>query len=977
MSLAGVRSSRGDTYQVCIAFEWAIRMIKDASIAWIELDSTRLIAEDTSAPVDDIIIGWVGGKETCCQCKKNQLKFEAWSVDDLKDDLAKAADHLVASANATVRFYSRADFGNLGRLAERARQVPNVAAFNKGVPKNLQPDLRKLKEIWSDALKKSSNSLHDLLLRISFDPTRSVDDLPDHLKIDLGMVVTRVDDAYNVLWTTLDSLGARISGGSVIASSDRVTRGEILQLLYEKGCAIAPPAAQAEIESKLASMSRIGRGWRREIGKHRIHRPVVDSLVTMAESSAKILLTDGPGAGKTCVLLQLADQLEARGDLAVLFLQAREFADASDHLGRAELGLEPEIPSLVSAMSQWKRVVVVIDSLDVLSLSRESECLTFFLGLIDRLAAIPGVCVIAACRSFDLRFNQRLASRNWDQTVETGLLDWASVVEPLLKWLDIDVAKIDAATRALLVNPRNLALFTDITAKSQGKNVLSSQELIEAYLDVVVAEDADLGDKAMAAIEEMASEMLSSRRHQLPRSRVLVDETTLQHLLSANVLFKGERHEIGFGHQTLLDALSVRGAIRRGMTLLAFVQSLQPVPFVRPAIRAFFIHLRLSDRPAFRAQTRAVFDADVAFHIKRMIAESYGALEPEDDDWSLLRHLFRNHVAQFRSVFDSAVALCWHQFWVRNLVPLLESEGHVTWLEIYVNRAGAWANADPESVFALWTRFAASTQAVRSNLRRQFSFALRGFEHLAKVDAYPLLKLLVESPSERHFSLGGPLLAWAQHDTRGDELLWQYVVGDVPEHPKYVGEIDRVLKCDNENFRDLDAFASRISQSEVLLNLAVASLEEWSGRIAGRRVQAGPNREFLDETSFGVVHSNHALHHTTSVGTLVRAVEKAILLHAEAHDEWWTNSAARICLSDCGGLRHVGMLGVALRPDANAAVIRQFFEDERRLEIADPHELGNLIASSAMCLGESLALVDASHSSKVGAIPLRSSALRR
>ena len=57
MSLAGTRSSRGDIYQVCVAMDWAIRMIKDPTLVWMELDSTRVIAGGIPAPVDDVILG--------------------------------------------------------------------------------------------------------------------------------------------------------------------------------------------------------------------------------------------------------------------------------------------------------------------------------------------------------------------------------------------------------------------------------------------------------------------------------------------------------------------------------------------------------------------------------------------------------------------------------------------------------------------------------------------------------------------------------------------------------------------------------------------------------------------------------------------------------------------------------------------------------------------------------------------------------
>lgn len=192
MSFAGVRSNRGDKYQVCVAMDWAIQMIKDGRIAWMELDSTRLVAPGIPAPVDDVIVGWTNGDETCLQCKKNEHGFAVWTVEALEDDLKKAAKHLVAVPQATVRFSSRADFGDLGRLVDRARQTPDQAAFMTGLPKSLETGLNKLLVAWKDALANGTYDFHTLLTRCHFDLTKSVDDYPSQLMNDLAQIVTRV-----------------------------------------------------------------------------------------------------------------------------------------------------------------------------------------------------------------------------------------------------------------------------------------------------------------------------------------------------------------------------------------------------------------------------------------------------------------------------------------------------------------------------------------------------------------------------------------------------------------------------------------------------------------------------------------------------------------------------------------------------------------------------------------------------------------
>lgn len=70
MSVAGIRSNRGDIYQTLIAFDWALTVLSDPEFQWLEIDSTTY-------QVDDVVIGKSDGALICCQCKKNQADFSA------------------------------------------------------------------------------------------------------------------------------------------------------------------------------------------------------------------------------------------------------------------------------------------------------------------------------------------------------------------------------------------------------------------------------------------------------------------------------------------------------------------------------------------------------------------------------------------------------------------------------------------------------------------------------------------------------------------------------------------------------------------------------------------------------------------------------------------------------------------------------------------------------------------------------------
>ena len=960
MSIAGARSNRGDAYQVVVAVDWALRLISDRSIAWIEVDSTSLMPDGTPISVDDVVVGFTTGRTICCQCKKNQKNFEAWTLEELEGELGKAGRLLIRDAAAEVRFYSRADFGQVAKLAELASQVPDMTAFEQAVGANLRPALTKLQRCWAGELEAGTQTAHALLVRISFFITPSTNDYRARIKERLQHMVTRVDDAFNALWTTFDNLGAHLSDGRASVSGHRITRAEVEELLATAGSSIAPPRSQAEIAKSFGTMSAIGRQWRRDIGGKVLDRAAANELLDgIAAKARTVLLTDGPGAGKTCLLLSVVETLERNSSVATLFLQAREFADAKGHAERVSRGLAADIPALVSGMSQWRHTVVVIDSLDVLSLSRDHEGLSFFLGLIDRLGQIPNVTVVAACRNFDLHYNRRLADRRWDLTIRVGQLDWTETVEPMMHDWGVDPTALSAPARGLLANPRNLALFREIVSKPGAHNVTSTQELTEAYLEVVVRGDPQLGDSAMSAIGAMASEMLASRRLEVPRDSIGFGDSVRNRLMSADVLIEGRSGRIGFGHQTLLDALAVRDAARRDLSFLEFIRSLPPVPFVRPAIRAFFTHLRLGDSRVFRSQVRAVFEADVAFHIKRLVAESLAALEPEVDDWSLLRHLFQRHEVHFRFLYAAAAGRGWHSYWMTNLVPDLIATENAGWLATHVRRVSIWAGEDPTGVIAFWTSALTFDWARDMNLHATLGHELARLSLPEEADVLPLLEALNALPTVKHDFLGGAIQKFVKSTDRGNALLWRYITGDVSHDHLTSYRLDDVLRCGREWFRDNGFLSRRMSESVELLETAVSALEKWSGIVAQRSRAAGEwNQVFLEDTSYGATHSRHDMRHVTPTAVLLGAVEAAVLENAGEHSDWWRANRHRICLNACGALRHMGLLALTTYPEANAAEAKAVLLDDRVLDSTGEFELGNLIGATAYFVGDVLDRVE-------------------
>ena len=948
MSVAGVRSNRGDAYQVAIAVRETLRLLTASGADWVEIDSTLTVADGSPISVDDVVVGYADGRMVGIQCKKNQTNFVPWTAATLADELKKAGRLLKAEAKATVRFYSRADFGDLAKLAEHSRTVDSASAFENAIGQALTKPWNDLRAAWQPPEANDLETAFDFLQRTSFTFSETVA-LKEEIKERLSVLVTRPQDAFDILWSTLDNLGARSEDSqAAMARSSRISREQVLELLQRAGSAVAPPRAQAEISEMFRSLSAVGRQWRRDIDGKRVDRKALAELIAQVNVGAQsVLLIDGPGAGKTCVLLSLLEHLELEGRSAPVLLQTREFASATTIEEREALGLPGSLFELVSAKSEVQRVVVIIDSLDVLSLARETEALTYFLGLIDRLSTIPNVTIVAACRTFDLRYNHKLSVRKWSKTVEVGLLDWLEQVQPFLEDWGVSTAVLDDSAKLLLRNPRNLTLYSDIIRTGGTHHLVSVQGLTDAYINAVVVQEFGNDESAMEAIESMASQMLLERRLDVARVALTLDETALQKLLSAQMILRTPSGRYAFGHQTLLDALAVRGAVRRGLSLSEFVGELPEVPFVRPAIRAFFTHLLTQDRFELRTQVRAMMDSPTAFHIKRLVAESLGEMEPTLADWNLVLHLHRKHDSVFRCLYAAAVGPTWFQFWVSRAVPLWIAETQRDWLRMFVHRVSLWAKHDLTGVLTFWRRAAQSDWLEPTDLRRVIALELSRQELSDWEDTKPLVELLLSLPFVEHDFLGRALQRLVSSTEDCDDLLWRYVSEGVNASTRTSYKLTHAIRLEH-SFSDKNFFPARVQASERLLSLIVEDVGRWASEPSrDGSGSAAWNDDYLDFTSHGIAHSRHSIRHRSGAHLLFESVENAVLHHAASHSDWWVLNAMGLCTNTCGALRHIGLMALARHPGLNETLATSVLSDPRLYEHTDVYELGLVIRATS------------------------------
>ncbi|MFN9629145.1 MAG: AAA family ATPase [Cyanobacteriota bacterium] len=951
MSKAGSLSSRGDYYQKQIAFLWALRILSSSDYHWLEIESQ-------TCPVDDIVICKSDGSLICCQCKMNQKGNRAWVINDLKDDLKKAFEALANNDSTTVEFYSRTPFGDLENLSRSAGLHHDETSYLNSLRQGEKRHYYLISQLISE--KDLKLSTYDFLKRTKFNIKGDFDEINQEIKSRLAIYFSNPEAAYDKLWTKLDKLSSRLDFYNPCTSAHhRLSKDDLEEILTQAGSLRSPPILLKDAQQEFKNLSAVDRSWIREIAGERVATPIVQDIEKAIDSGKRsILLTGPPGSGKTCVMLNLVEALEkkARGhrECQTIFIQSREFADLDTPEARQELGLPQDWVNKVARLGDTMDVIVIIDSLDVLSIAREHNILSYFLAQIDRLLTVQNVTVITACRDFDRRFDQRIARRSWDYECQCLPLDWNSVIVPILEKQGIHLASVDADTRELIRNPHELSLFIELAKREGSFNIVTTQALVTRYLKKIVQDDLALGDHAMIAIEAAAELMLRSRSLSIPSQDFSASTDIRRRLCSLRILQEIDREKLTFGHQTLLDALVISGATRRGITLKEFIRNLPQVPFVRPSIRSFVSQLAIDNRSDFRKQVRGVLTGKEAFHIRRLIAEVYANQPPEDEDWRFLNELRRNHRDVFQIIYSQAYSVEWHHFWLKHLVPEFEVFCDNHGMLAHVFHVAQWKNDHPISVIDFWMKALSTEWVDKSRIIQNIPYYLTDLKVEYLASARELINTLINGQKIENDQLGTVIARALTADVIDDNLLWAYMTRDV----NYIDVNDyntiNKLRCRPDEFGDRndDFLTQRMTNSTTLLNLAINTLEEWSeARDTQRRQKKIEIRYgFLHKTSYNDDHSSVKIRLADEARILFDSIQRSILAHARKHSEWWQRNRERLCSSHEGSVLYFACLACIECPQPNLDVIGHLLCNQTLLESDLSDELCQLIRAAFIYL---------------------------
>ena len=921
MSQAGRQSNLGDEYQLLIAINWAIKLLSDDSIEYIQVDSTGITGREYSITVDDIVVVYKDKRTRYMQAKKNAPKHKAWTFSSLKEELVNAKEQYINDKYAEIEFYSQTPFGDVASLIRACKTYASYDTFMQSSGANQKEFLRKLASV----IDLPEENAFCFARRIRIGSQINIEAWNEQNILALSTQVIRARDAIPYIKELITEHESSLRPELI-----QITRSDVVEKLREHGIVQAPSKDISEILKEFSDISKIGRNWPRKIAGEAINRPELRRLIELIEEGKNsILLKEGAGAGKTCILLDLAEYIEKKrlSEWGLLFIKGDHFASAQSGSSPVYKDLPKDIVGQCARLSENRRVIVIIDSLDVLSISRSYDSLRLFTSLINRLAPIENITTVSACRSFDLKYDSELQGMKWNSEVRIEPLAYEGVVVPLLNKWNIDHRNFSESLKNILTVPLNLNLYKQIIDNGAIPQVASIHALYSSFIQEVVVKKSSLGNTALDGLHRMADYLVTHRSPSCNKTVLNLDEHVIRELISQGVIDKESSLSVRFSHSTLLDNLIVSSAVSKGQTFKEFILGQHQLPFIRPFVRAFLFYLRDHQLNQFSRQIRQVISAkDIHYHIKRLICESLAEIVPQQCDISLLRWLYNQHSELLQRTFlrlgtmGKVHGSSWFSIlsndWLSLVTSSEDTEQKQVWLSLFLQAAECWMNDLPDETIALWkTAIKESwfdSRRIAGIIAQQFS----SFKFKDRKGIRDILESFLSSSTiaeNVYFYVAPTISLWVEATNQGDDLLWFYITKDIEGESddltseNYLRNSYEGLRCESHIFHSKDFLLRRLQQSDYLLDQIISAMGRWSRSHYGRALSG-----LLGYTSWSARHNEgDFIYPGDSFSFLHSQVEQAVVYRALANDRWWSKNAQSLLDSHEDAITYIALQACA------------------------------------------------------------------
>lgn len=318
----------------------------------------------------------------------------------------------------------------------------------------------------------------------------------------------------------------------------------------------------------------------------------------LTEESARLALLYGKaGIGKSIVMHDLLEELQSKDEYLVFGLKSDqvEFVD-TDELSR-KIHLKQPIEIVVKEMAQkYKRVVLLIDQIDALSLSLSSNRtpLRSLMKVISQIQYIPNVRVVISCRPYDLEYDPLLDNLRVKNKWELKEFPKEQVLQTL-KDNQCNERLNDNLLR-FLGNPLHLYLFLKVKPYEQLTTPLSTDLLYHQLWRKYVNDDSIRKvdkERLLALLDSLVTTMYQRQELSVHiREFETKYDPELRYLFTNGLLIITKNGQVQFFHQTLFDYVYARRFTEKGYNLLEVLKEQHQGLFSRAAVKSILIFLR-------------------------------------------------------------------------------------------------------------------------------------------------------------------------------------------------------------------------------------------------------------------------------------------------------------------------------------------------------------------------------------------------
>ena len=646
----GLADKIGNRYEGRIAVRRILQLLDE------QHDSVKVRFEQ---PGDHSFEWWVqrgDGSRVYTQVKRQQSVDEEWSVGTLvsRGVIPAFGQRLGKDPAARCEFFSALSASHLQQMSEDARMADSLAEFETQfvTAKNKRESWETLCRAWPGASREeawrrlqrvTAGNIDEQTLRetlrahaqalVDAPPddviARLGDFLGDHLAVELT-----ADDLWGFLretcgfrptdWSRDQSIHARIH--------DETTR-------YRDG-----------ITADRAPLTEI----------HRSAAGVIAKLLATPGGPAVVTVAAGAGAGKTALLGQVLDDLQASasadpGDDCPQVVLATRLDRLDGFRDAHELGAAMRLPgspaAVLSRVAAGRPALLVLDQVDAFGAGSgrnpaRLEAVTEAL----RDARALGIKVMIACRTFDLEMDDRLAvlagiTRNGQHAGGHHVERLGPLpdhdVDDALRAAGIEPATLTGSLRTLLSTPLHLHMLVVLHERGQldTAGISTRLQLFDRFYAAVREEaEARQQNAPVTEVSDRLAVMLSERQELSVAAARLGDHpTTVENLVRVGWL-RRDRGRIAFAHEAFFDYAYAQQHMRSGLPLLSLLRSGEQHLFRRAQVRQILALKREQESGQYLRDVREILAADdVRPHLKELVVALVTLVpDPSLDEWEAL-----------------------------------------------------------------------------------------------------------------------------------------------------------------------------------------------------------------------------------------------------------------------------------------------------------------------------------------------------